>query len=105
MSSPLYGWTILVAMTAGTLSGCAVPTPTTCAARIYYATEFGAAATPTDALQQFLASSDGARMPSTGWAQSQGSATQVTFRSGSAQAIAVKAADGWVVGNYTTCAT
>ena len=92
-------------MTAATLSGCAVPTRTTCTAGIYYASEFGAAATPTDALQQFLASTDGAGMPSTGWAQTQASAAQVTFRSGSDQAIAVKGADGWVVGNYSTCAS
>ena len=58
-----------------------------------------------DALRQFLSSSDGADMHADGWAQTQASSAQVTFRSGSDQAIAVASGDGWVVGPYTTCAT
>ena len=57
-----------------------------------------------DALRQFLSSSDGADMHADGWAQTQASSAQVTFRSGSDQAIAVPSGDGWVVGPYTTCA-
>ena len=97
---------IAVALCCGTtIAACDIATPATCTAGRYYATEFGTAATPMDALQQFLSSSDGADLNANGWEQTQASSAQVTFRSGSDQAIAVVSGDGWVVGPYTTCAT
>lgn len=90
---------------ASTFAACDIAAPATCTAGRYYATEFGTATTPMDALQQFLSSSDGADMHADGWAQTQASSTQVTFRSGSEQAIVVTSDGGWVVGPYTTCAT
>lgn len=105
VSSPRYGWVILLASTAAALSSCTVPVRSTCTAGLQYASEFGGGATPIDALQRFLASSDGAGMPATGWAQTQASSERVTFRDNSDQVIAINGADGWVVGQYTTCAT
>ena len=90
---------------ASTLAACDIAAPATCSAGRSYATEFGTATTPMDALQQFLSSSDGAGMRADGWAQTQASSEQVTFRSGSDQAIVVMSGGGWVVGPYTTCAT
>ena len=101
------GWTAVAAFCAATLAGCSVPAaaPATCVGGRHYGSEFGAAATPMDALKDFLASSDGAGMNAGGWAQTQASGTQVAFRSGGDQAIVVEFGDGWVVGPYTTCAT
>ena len=101
------GWTAAAAFCAVALAGCSLPAhaPATCVAGRYYGSEFGAADTPMDALKGFLASSDGADMNAGGWAQTQASGTQVTFRSGSDQAIVVVSGNGWVVGPYTTCAT
>ncbi len=105
MSFLRYGAAIMLASGVVGLSACAVPGRAACTAGRYYANEFGGASTPLDSLHIFLGSGDGAGMPADGWGQSQTSSTQVTFRNGSNQAIAVKGADGWVVGPYTTCAT